>query len=254
VCCTRRATDFHARRARRARHRDAAGGYPVLQSFTGYQASHVRDHHGAFGDLDRDPDYVHFQRKRLYREHLCRPCLRGYLWGLMGPRSTLEYVSFLLRHRMLTPDDDARETVLRLTIFGLVLLSATICGWLPGLFGYWLLPLVTTQVWIGSLAELLEHYPLMESVSRVDIRMSRNREFGFVTTLLLGEKRGEGYHLVHHLFPRVPLCRLHEAHELLLQRDPTYASLERPKSLLGALRGIYRALPEDADRGSRESR
>lgn len=33
------------------------GNEPVLQSDTGYRASHLAEHHGRLGDLDRHPDY-----------------------------------------------------------------------------------------------------------------------------------------------------------------------------------------------------
>ena len=90
----------------------------------------------------------------------------------------------------------------------------------------WLVPLVTTQVWIGAVAELMEHFPLIETAPRVDIHMTWNRVYGLATRFLLGEKDGEGFHLVHHLFPRTPMWRLREV-DAILRRDPVYAALPR---------------------------
>jgi len=131
------------------------GGHPVLQSFTGYVASHIRNHHSRFGDPDHDPDYQFFVSSGLYGAGLGRASLRRYLLGVLSPRATARYMAFLLRHRVLPAEEARWETVLRLLTYlligGLSMWTKTL--WL--LVGYWLVPLVTTQAWIGSIAELL---------------------------------------------------------------------------------------------------
>jgi fatty acid desaturase len=114
----------------------------------------------------------------------------------------------------------------RVTLLAAVLAWAVLGGWWPWLLLFWLVPLVTTQVWIGAVAELMEHFPLIETAPRMDIYMSWNRVYGFSTRFLLGEKDGEGFHLVHHLFPRTPMWRLREV-DAILRRDPVYAALPR---------------------------
>ena len=76
--------------------------------------------------------------------------------------------------------------------------------------------------------------------------MSWNRVYGFSTRFLLGEKDGEGFHLVHHLFPRTPMWRLREV-DAILRRDPVYAALPRLGDPLGGLEQIYRSLPSTRD-------
>ena len=79
--------------------------------------------------------------------------------------------------------------------------------------------------------------------------MSWNRVYGLGTRFLVGEKDGEGFHLVHHLFPRTPMWRLREV-DAILRRDPVYAALPR---LAGPVRGlgqIYRSVPATPDDGS----
>lgn len=217
-------------------------GFPLFQSVSGYAISHTRDHHGHFGNPNRDPDYQFFLRAGLYGKESGRATLRRHLAAIPGPRSTLRYITFLVRHRILDAHARRSETVLRLAIYAAVFLAATWydVAWIVVLF--WLLPLVTTQVWIGSLAELLEHYPLMDRQPTSDIHLSRNREFGPLWALVLGEKRGEGYHLVHHLFPNVPLWKLHKVHRIL-SADPTYARLDVARTPLAALRAIEASLP-----------
>ena len=162
-------------------------------------------------------------------------------------RSTWSYLAYLLRHRIWSADEARWESAVRITLLAAMAAAAAVFGWLGLLLAYWLVPLVTAQVWLGMLAELLEHYPLIESAPRVDIFMSWNRQAGAPERFLLGEKEGEGYHLVHHLFPSVPLWRLAEV-DRILARDPVYASLDRLGGSLQAIMSILAALPARAAR------
>ncbi|BCJ44516.1 fatty acid desaturase [Actinoplanes ianthinogenes] len=222
------------------------GGYPVLQSYTGYRASHLGEHHGRLGDPDRDPDYRQYRDNGLCGDDLSRRALRRYLWRVITPRATASYVLYLLRHRIMTASEHPTERVLRVTLLAAVLAWAVLGGWWPWLLLLWFVPLVTTQVWIGAVSELMEHFPLIETAPRVDIYMSWNRVYGLGTRFLLGEKDGEGFHLVHHLYPRTPMWRLREV-DAILRRDPVYAALPRLGGALGGLEQIYRSLPPRRD-------
>jgi fatty acid desaturase len=172
--------------------------------------------------------------------------LRRYLQTAVSPRATVSYVLYLLRHRILAKGERPAERWLRSGLLASVLIWAVVGGWWPWLLLLWFVPMVTTQVWIGAVAELMEHFPLIENAPRVDIYMSWNRVYGLVTRFVLGEKDGEGFHLVHHLFPRTPMWRLRQV-DAILQRDPIYASLPRLNGLIGGMGQIYQSLP-DSDR------
>jgi hypothetical protein len=73
------------------------------------------------------------------------------------------YVLYLLRHRIMTAGERPAERVLRVTLLTAVLAWAVLGGWWPWLLLLWFVPLVTTQVWIGAVAELMEHFPLIET-------------------------------------------------------------------------------------------
>ena len=212
------------------------GGYPVLQSFSGYVASHVGKHHGHFGSV-ADPDFAFFRDAGLYGQGRGRVSLRRYVASIFGPLSTLRYVAFLLRHRIWTANDDRRETLARLLFYTLAVAAIWYASALDILLLYWIVPLVTAQVWIGSLAELLEHYPLMEREPIDPVHMSRNRDFGRLWHFLLGEDRGEGYHLVHHLLPQIPIWNLSRVHRVLCA-DPAYAALPFAVTPFQALRSV----------------
>jgi fatty acid desaturase len=212
------------------------GGWPVLQSFSGYVASHVRQHHGRFG-ADDDPDYAFFREAGLYDPGRTVLTFRRYLLRIVSPLTTLRYVVFLLRHRIWTPSDDRRENALRLSLYVLVTAGFAWAGALDLLLLYWIAPLVTAQAWIGALSELYEHYPLMERRPVEPWRMSHNRDFGPLWRFLLGEHRGEGYHLVHHLYPSAPYWSLHRMHRELCA-DSGYAALPFARTPRQALQTI----------------
>lgn len=219
------------------------GGYPVLQSYTGYRASHLGEHHGRLGDPERDPDYRQYRDNGLCGDNLGRAALRRYLRTAVSPRATASYVVYLVRHRIVAGGERVGERWLRVALLAAVLVWAVLGGWWAWLLLLWFVPLVTTQVWIGAVAELMEHFPLIESAPRVDIYMSWNRVYGLGTRFVLGEKDGEGFHLVHHLFPRTPMWRLRKV-DAILRRDPVYAALPRLDGVLGGMGKIYRSLPD----------
>lgn len=225
------------------------GGYPVLQSYTGYRASHLGEHHGRLGDPERDPDYKQYQDSAICGDNLGRDALRRYLYKVVSPTETASYILYLLRHRIVTREETPSERWLRIALLGGVLVWAVLGGWWMWLLLLWFVPLVTTQVWIGAVSELMEHFPLIENAPRIDIYMSWNRVYGLPTRFLLGEKDGEGFHLVHHLFPRTPMWRLREV-DAILSRDPVYANLPRLSGVLGGMGQIYKSLPPTARRVS----
>ncbi|WP_216214822.1 fatty acid desaturase [Amycolatopsis aidingensis] len=225
------------------------GGYPVLQSYTGYRASHLGEHHGRLGDPERDPDYRQYKDNGLCGDNLSRAALRRYLWKVVSPRATASYILYLLRHRIVAEGERTSERWLRVALLAVVLGWAVLGGWWMWLLLLWFVPLVTTQVWIGAVAELMEHFPLIENAPRVDIYMSWNRVYGLAARFLLGEKDGEGFHLVHHLFPRTPMWRLRQV-DAILRRDPEYAALPRLSGVLGGMGQIYRSLPSSGRRSA----
>jgi fatty acid desaturase len=235
-------------RAFMARHRvgnalgSLLGGHPVFQTFTGYRASHLGEHHGHLGDPARDPDYQQYQRYGLCGDNLNQTSFRRYLRSVVSPSSTGSYIFYLARHRILPSDESPWERWLRLAVFGAVLVWAVLGGWWYWLVLLWFVPLVTTQVWIGAVAELLEHFPIIETAPHVNLRMTWNRDYHLFNRFLLGEKDGEGFHLAHHLFPRTPMWRLREV-DAILRQDTAYGSLPRLGGTISGLKQIYRSLP-----------
>lgn len=223
-------------------------GYLVLQSYSGYRSSHVFQHHGHFGDSKLDPDYIGLQESGLYGVNLEAKNVRRYLWNIVHPVTTLTYLRYLLKNRILNPHEELREKLVRL-VYVTVLNSMFIwLGWGWLLLLYWWVPLLTTANWIGAFIELFDHYPLMEVIPEViegkienlkskiqnsksvDLCMSHNRLCSTVANFFLGV-HWEGYHLLHHLFPGVPSWRYKLAHQILM-KDEIYASQNQERGWL----------------------
>jgi fatty acid desaturase len=202
------------------------GGWPVLQSFSIYYRSHCVDHHAALGDAARDPDYQALLDAGLYGSRLGVASLLEYLQSLVSVRGTLAYLRYLAVNRVWSNAEAPAERVARACFYATVLVICARFGWVSLLVRYWLVPMTTTACWVGSFIELSEHYPLLETsdpTSRTELALSRNRICGRVADFFLGI-HGEGYHLVHHLFPRMPQWACREAHELLMAGSVDYRS------------------------------
>ncbi len=212
-------------------------GWPILQSLSGYIDSHVKKHHRHLGSEDLDPDYMGLPH--VYGMHRSAVHARAYLLGLPKVGTTVGYLQYLVMHRMWPKEEDRKERQARV-VFLLVLLFVIVATEHFGLFViYWLVPLLTTASWVGSFIEFLEHYPLMETAPKVDIYMTRNRLCGPVSDFFFGI-HGEGYHLVHHLFPGLPAWQLAEAHRILME-DATYRSLNQDRGLPTIVRNALAA-------------
>ncbi|HEX6719701.1 MAG TPA: fatty acid desaturase family protein [Pyrinomonadaceae bacterium] len=224
----RRAADFFG---------TVLSGYLVLQSLSGYRFSHVVRHHGFLGDTTLDPDYEQYREWKICGANLTAAAVRRHLLRTLTPASTLNYIKYLLKHRIFPQTENSRERVFRISFVAIVTILICSFGYAHLLLFYWLIPLVTTQAWIGAFLELVEHYPMIETQRTFDIYMSRNRRCSWLSSFLLGLKQYDGYHLVHHTFPFIPSWRLPEAHRIMVE-DANYNSMNQVYGWKGMLQTI----------------
>lgn len=195
-------------------------GHAVAILLRTYKDSHVRDHHGFFGDPDVDCDFRYMIKQGVYG----RSGGWQYIWHvIISPALLLKvpaYVMYLARDRFGSGNarNDHYEVALFAVFWIIVLASSIAAGVFGLLFWYWIVPFFTAYQVIGWYIELAEHAPLMEQGK--DIHMSRNRNSHWVESLFTG-MHGESFHLAHHLFPRVPFWRIHELNRILRQ-DAAY--------------------------------
>jgi fatty acid desaturase len=177
------------------------GWTPALE-----RPGHLGAHHENFGNRERDFEFFGYQKLGL-----------GQL-----PLRSLRHSSWILFYTFL------RTTWWRihgiLHSFGLVQALVIAAGvtilLLTGLFVpvliYWLVPYVFIYMPMRFVAEVSEHMALGYSS---EFETTRNKLGWFQEYVM--HPHGDGYHLVHHLYPRIPHQNLARAHRLLLQ-DPVY--------------------------------
>lgn len=206
-------------------------GYLVWHLHGPYRSSHVGNHHRNLGEADTDPDYQFHIECGLYDtarsdRHFF---LKEVIFSVLGLR-TLAYIGYIVRERVFCANAPSNVSVVvplrteRVVLLLQWALIIGVCAWfgvLPELLLFWFVPLFTTNVAIGWLAELSEHYPMPESENQ-KVLLTRNRHGRFLENFLIS-RHNDRFHLVHHLNTGIPYWNLGRAHRVLL-RDPGYAA------------------------------
>ena len=201
--------------------------WPTLESYSGYDDTHNskdRGHHLNLGTV-RDLDHQAVVAQGLYQRDSFN--FKHYLLTL--PLNTPAYWVFLLKSRVMPLHEKYQERWMRLAFWLLLFIGNNFFHTWNILFCYWLVPLLTTANWVGSIIHLAEHYPLMEMEHNSEIDASRNRIMHPFWNIFLSTHQ-EGYHLIHHLFPKLPFWNMKKAHTIMMQ-DLLYASLHRQEGI-----------------------
>ncbi len=226
-----------------------------------YRSSHIGFHHRHLGEAGKDPDYEFHIQCGLYETNTSnfRFFARNILSTMVGLRS-VAYVKYVVRDRILaksdqisvsTPVSVTSERLLLLMEWAIIVGACGICGWLPYLGLFWIVPMFTTYLTVGWLSELAEHYPMPESeTSR--ILLTRNRHGWWIERFLLG-RHNDNLHLVHHLNSGIPFWNIKRAHRVLMAYAAyarwndiwagalTRSRSERGRETLASYAGKYRA-------------
>ena len=206
-------------------------GYVIFQSYETYRRSHVRDHHGSFGDVHADPDLRAHIAAGLYTPHTgARFAWRYLVQPLLG-RQTPAIVKELISARLSGTKDEVRRGMGVVIYMAAIGVACAVAGVFTEFVLYWLVPLLVVFPMVNWYIELLEHFPLAGSDS-VDVRTTRHRAVGPISRHLVGI-HNEGYHLDHHLTARIPYgtCRLLIASDCVIRssRQP-WPKRHRPGS------------------------
>lgn len=199
--------------------------YLILQSYRAYRRSHLRDHHGSFGNPLVDPDLRSHIAHGIYRPMSGRTFTIKYLLApLLGLRTPRLLVDLLLQ-RLSGSVSEAVVGAGVLAYFSGIGALAVVLGVGRQFALYWLVPLLLVFPLVNWYIELLEHFPLVGQET-TDIRTTRTRALGPVSRHFFGI-HGEGYHLDHHLSPKIPFWNLPRAHRMRMA-DPVYrAAIEQ---------------------------
>jgi len=201
-------------------------GYAVFQSFSIYTESHVKLHHPYLGNPHKDPDYIGHISNGICGINRNSVTTSNYIFSLMSPSTSWAYLKYLVKNRIFDKNEPKSETMVRFIYWVLILGTLYHQQCFVYFILFWIIPLITSNVWIGSLLELLEHFPMIDdpNVAYIDILITKNRIWSKPVDFILGT-HNEGYHLVHHLFPKLPSWHYKEVHNILME-DKIYAILD----------------------------
>ncbi|WP_172962348.1 fatty acid desaturase [Hydrocarboniclastica marina] len=163
--------------------------FPIFRAF---RFIHMQHHRFANESSDKDPDaYTGGGAK--------------WLLPLRWATIDLKYYAFYLRRMSSRPRSEQTETVVAFLIGGSVLVFALAMGWGQEVLLYWLLPGRIALVFLALAFDYLPHHPRLATQQQNPWQATNNR-VGY-EWLLTPVLMWQNYHLVHHLYPRVPFYR-----------------------------------------------
>lgn len=174
--------------------------------------SHLIGHHKYFWDLERDPDYRRYRQIGIDRlpAHSYRELLYILTEGFIPYIKSTVPAFFLPQH------EEIKTKYLRLAFWVLALLLSIVMNILIPLVFYWFVPFFTMLMLIRYIGEASEHAAL----ECTDEFGTTRNNLGWFNKAFI-HPHGDAYHLIHHLYPKIPFYRAARAHRLLLQ-DSTY--------------------------------
>jgi len=191
--------------------------------------AHVGGHHENFGNPEMDAEFFTYQRIGL-----------GRLPSISRARSLHLLVLAFMRTTWWRIHSDARGlTPLKVIVILAVWTLLALGGLAVPILLYWYLPYFVVYLPMRFLAEASEHMALGLGS---EFATTRNK-IGWFQRFVM-HPHGDGYHLAHHMYPRIPHQHLARAHRLLM-RDPIYrdqghharalAASWRPPTTLGEM-------------------
>lgn len=177
----------------------------IFQTRSAYRASHITGHHGHFGGAD-DPDLAFHEEIGLY----------GRVTASVVWLGLARYLRYLVVNRLLPQQSASRFELLQMAALWIALLAAF---GVTNVIVFWIVPLLVAFGPIGYLIEIAEHWPLMPSASA--LYRTRNRASCAVEAFFFSI-HAEDRHLVHHLYPRLPLRSMKQADRYLCATWPEY--------------------------------
>jgi fatty acid desaturase len=181
----------------------------LLKTFESYKTEHM-SHHAHLGDYEHDLDFHKLQKFKLEDELTPKTIARHVITPLLGLHIT-SYVSFDMSWK-----DGRVFGVFKIALLTLVTVYVLVDPLAA------LVMIVFPFVWVYSTlnywTDCIDHGGILESGD--ELKQSRNIIVNPVIRFFLFP-RNDCYHLIHHLFPGVPVNHFDQCHAELLQ-DPHY--------------------------------
>lgn len=190
-----------------------------LSSFQKYKKNHLR-HHKYLGQ-ERDPDFLNFKLfspnfQKLYSYNLITLSY-NFFYFIFNP---LHWVSISYSHVNFLKKPRELRTIVFSSIFILVFLFFFYKYFYIILFFY-VIPYLTFYPMLRLFSDYMDHGKGYRSKNFFDKTENHIFKFNFLNWLLF--PRNDGYHLVHHLYPKVSINQLPGLHKKLMQEKNMYA-------------------------------
>ena len=206
-------------------------GYWVFSDKESYMKGHLM-HHTDCGTVD-DPDLKNFDAYPVSTISFKRKVLRD-VTGKIGWRRIVSIGRSLYRFNELKPG--VRKMLVGGLICNIALLLALAVAGFAWLYVLWVVAFMTSHMLITRIRQIAEHAAVPDHFDP-DIRLNTRTIYINRLEALLVAPHGLNFHLEHHLMATVPIYRLRELHQILLEKG-YYEGIEFPKGYLGLLRQV----------------
>jgi fatty acid desaturase len=206
-------------------------GYWVFSDKDAYMKGHLL-HHKDCGTID-DPDLKNFDAYPVSITSFKRKVLRD-ITGKIGWRRIVSIGRSLYRFKELRPG--MKKMLAGSVICNLALLMTLSIAGFAWLYALWVIAFMTSHMLINRIRQIAEHAAVPDHFDP-DIRLNTRTIYISWLEALLVAPHGLNFHLEHHLMASVPIYRLRELHQLLLDRG-YYEGIEFPQGYLGLLRRV----------------
>ncbi|MBT7879188.1 MAG: fatty acid desaturase family protein [Gammaproteobacteria bacterium] len=206
-------------------------GYWVFSDKDAYMKGHLV-HHKDCGTVD-DPDLKNFDAYPVSITSFKRKVLRD-ITGKIGWRRIVSIGRSLYRFNELKPG--VKKMLAGGIICNLALLLALSVAGFAWLYALWVIAFMTSHMLITRIRQIAEHAAVPDHFDP-DIRLNTRTIYISWLEALLVAPHGLNFHLEHHLMASVPIYRLRELHQLLLDKG-YYEGIEFPQGYLGLLRRV----------------
>ena len=180
---------------------------PLGHNINKERLSHIQGHHQLFWENELDPDF-----KRYKNAGFDKLPVESFfeLFNILF-RGFIRYIYDTILYFILPQNEKILHFFVRIVVFwAFIMFSAFKLDFINGFLMYWFIPYFTFLVTIRYIAEITEHAALG---CAVEFNSTRNN-IGIINETFI-HPHGDGFHLVHHLYPKIPFYNLKKAHELL---------------------------------------
>lgn len=183
---------------------------PLSHNLKQERIMHVQGHHKCFWQPELDPDFERYKNMGL--DALPAKSYLDLFKSLIicFPRYVIDVIpTFFIQKKQ-----SFSIVLLRALYWSIILSVVYYLDLVKEFFYYWCLPFFITLTFIRFIAEVTEH----ASLGCTNEFFSSRNNLGWINEYLL-HPAFDGYHIIHHLFPKIPFYNLKNAHYALLKDE-----------------------------------